>query len=109
MKLWMAFEHQNVADSISVDVGDPPAEMSDEAFLLRLARHLRFHEMSLPMIATALDLERNRMGKLMIAPGGTPQNRAAEEIRKLAIKYDNAAAEDTVDQLVRTIRAMEGK
>lgn len=106
MKIFIVPDHAKLSDGIAVDVGDVPAGLNETQFLLRLARHLRFHEMSLPMIATALNLSRNRFGKLEVTPGGTPAFRAQEEIRKLAIKYGTPGAEDAVDQLVKTINAM---
>lgn len=111
MKILVCPAEWKITDGILVDVGDPPDGVNETQFLMRLCRHLKFHEMSLPMIATALDLNRNRFGKLEIPQGGTPQSRAQEEIRKLAVKYmdHKAGAEDTVDQLVKTINAMNGR
>lgn len=109
MKVLLGTPGMKVNDMLVVDVPDPPDGMNEIAFAMRLARHLKFHEISLPMIATALTLDRNRMGKLMLASGGSPAYRAQEEIRKLAIKYGSAGAEDTVDQLVKTIDAMNGR
>jgi hypothetical protein len=106
LKVVLGTPGMKVNEMLVVDVPDPPTDMAEETFAMRLARHLKMHEMSLPTIAAALNLSRNRMGKLMIPQCGTPQYRAAEEIRHLAIKYGSAGAEDTVDQLVKTIKAM---
>lgn len=106
MKVLLGTPGMKVNEMLVVDVPDPPENMSEDAFALRLARHLRFHEMNLPMVATALDLKRNRFGKLEIPQGGTPQHRAQEDLRQLAVRYDSGGAEDTVDQLVKTIDAM---
>ncbi len=109
MKVLIGMPTWSVTDMIAVEVGDPPDGLNETQFALRLARHLKFHELSLPMIATALTLSRNRFGKLELAPGGTPQFKAQEAIRMLAIKYDAGGAEDTVDQIVKTINAMNGR
>jgi hypothetical protein len=109
MQILLGTPGMKVSEMLVVEVPDPPPELNETQFALRLARHLKYHELSLPMIATALTLERNRFGKLEIAPGGTPAYRAQEEIRKVAVKYNSGGAEDTVDQLVKTIHAMQGR
>lgn len=58
---------------------------------------------ALEAIVTALDVERNRMGKLMSS------GRSGEPLRLLALKYRVAPAQDAAEQAVLVARAVLAK
>jgi hypothetical protein len=107
MKVLLGTPGMKVSDMLVVDIPDPPPGMNESQFALRLARHLRFHELPLPMVANAFNVTRNRFGKLEIPAHGTAARNAQNEIQNLAVKYNADGAEDAVDQLAKTIYAMD--